>query len=558
MKFMSHHTLKFSTLAPVHIGCDETYEPTNYVIDDDALYEFDPHTGGQSLPEKEKQSLLTIASGRPNSDMLKRVQSFFHLNRETFMVNALKFVPVSTGVAALYDKRIGKTAQREGDGKTVINKLGIERTSYLPSSRKPFLPGSSIKGAIRTALLDSINGGSNSGREVKNRELQERLFQYSMRELHKDPMRLVSISDAHGISTRELPASEISFAVNRKKHPVKVNGQAVRSQAEQRGLYQLLECIPAFCHETFLGTINFQSAISGHEDKLLAKDLRWTSRDIVNACNEFYRPLLEAEMELLAKQNYLDPAWRRKINDILNDQRFWLKSNRFILRLGRHSGAEAMTLNGVRSIKIMRGRNEKPTFEKESKTVWLAAPDKDARTGLIPFGWVLVEVDSVEADAKTGIGSGPNADQLNCWHAKTKARIAELRTEYEKRIAAQRAQEERERLAEQKAASRQQELEAKLQSLTPLARELESQLEREKWESNKDAFWKPGGIESWLEKLKQEPDRPTLERLTGLFDRHFPGALKDPDKTEGKKNKPAFKDRVRQVAKGLNVLRAEL
>lgn len=557
MKFIDQHTLKFSMLSPLHIGCDETYEPTNYVIDEDALYEFDPHRSGQSLPPKERQNLLTIASGRPNQDMLKRVQSFFHQNREVFMLNAVKSVPVNSGVVALYNERIGKTAQHEGGGRQVINKLVIERTSYTPATRKPYLPGSSIKGAIRTALLDRINGGRRAERDEKNRDLQQRLFQYSMRELHKDPMRLVSVADAHGMSAVELPVSEICFAVNRKKHPVKVNGKAVRSQAEQRGLYQLLECIPAFCHESFPGTINFQSALSGHDDKLPVESLRWNIEDIADACNRFYRPLLEAEMELLAKQNYLDPGWMEKINELLNDQRFWQKSNRFIMRVGRHSGAETMTLDGVRNIKIMQGRNEKPKFEKESKTVWLASSDKDAHTGLIPFGWVLVEVDSTESDPAVFTRSESNDHLLKFWQAKTSEKVAGLLAEHEKRIAAQRAEEERERLAEQEESRRQQILEEKLRSLTPLARDLETQAGTEKWESDKDAFWKTGVIESWLTRLEEEADRSVIERLVGLFDRHFPGALKEPDKTQGKKQKPVFGDRVRQAAKTLNALRAK-
>jgi hypothetical protein len=257
----------------------------------------------------------------------------------------------------------------------------------------------------------------------------------------------------------------------------------------------------------------------------------------------------------LDKQGYLDSRWQTKINGLLENIGFQKKANTFILRLGRHSGAEAMTLNGVRSIKIMQGQGNPSKSEKESKTVWLAAPDKDARTGLLPFGWVLVEMDSEKDESWTG--SESNTNELKSWQTKTAAKVARLRAEHEKQIAARRAAEENERLEDLDKAKRQQALEEKLQALTPLARELETQIERKKWERDKDAFWKPGGIESWLKKLETESDRPALERLAGLFDRHFPGALKDPDKTEGKKNKPAFKDRVRQVAKALNALRAK-
>ena len=41
--FLDHYTLRYTPLSPVHIGTDESYEPGNYVIDEDggALYSFD-------------------------------------------------------------------------------------------------------------------------------------------------------------------------------------------------------------------------------------------------------------------------------------------------------------------------------------------------------------------------------------------------------------------------------------------------------------------------------------------------------------------------------------
>lgn len=50
-----------------------------------------------------------------------------------------------------------------------------------------------------------------------------------------------------------------------------------------------------------------------------------------------------------------------------------------------------MTLQGVRRIRI-KGKGNDYTVENAAKTLWLAANDKDQRTDLLPFGWVLVEV----------------------------------------------------------------------------------------------------------------------------------------------------------------------
>ncbi len=63
-----------------------------------------------------------------------------------------------------------------------------------------------------------------------------------------------------------------------------------------------------------------------------------------------------------------------------------------LLRVGRHSGAEAVTLNGVRSIKIMVG-NKKSVDEPKPRTLWLAADAQDSRSEMVPFGWLLIEID---------------------------------------------------------------------------------------------------------------------------------------------------------------------
>lgn len=37
LKFLSTHRIALTPLSPIHIGCGETFEPTNYVIDREPL-----------------------------------------------------------------------------------------------------------------------------------------------------------------------------------------------------------------------------------------------------------------------------------------------------------------------------------------------------------------------------------------------------------------------------------------------------------------------------------------------------------------------------------------
>ena len=41
-EFMQTHKVYLTPISPIHIGCGEDFEPTNYVIDANVLYHFEP------------------------------------------------------------------------------------------------------------------------------------------------------------------------------------------------------------------------------------------------------------------------------------------------------------------------------------------------------------------------------------------------------------------------------------------------------------------------------------------------------------------------------------
>ena len=268
MKPFDAYRLLITTISPIHIGSGESYEPTNYVIDDGMLHEFDTGSVMAALSAGDRKVLLDITNRRPDTEMIKSIQRYFFERRELLMPWALSRIPVLPGVASHYARHIGQTANREAGGKQVLNKMEIDRTGFDTITRQPVLFGSSLKGAIRTALLDSVN--NNSGlkkvpdkrtgkmRDENNMELQQRLFQYHAGKFELDPMRLVQLSDAAWSGEPSLPAAQVQLAVNRKKTPVKdAQGHFRKSQAED--LYQILECVPGWRYRTFTSQINLQS-----------------------------------------------------------------------------------------------------------------------------------------------------------------------------------------------------------------------------------------------------------------------------------------------------------
>ena len=416
--FLDHYTLRYTPLSPVHIGTDESYEPGNYVIDEDggALYSFDSQAALKGLGDKEKKELLTIVNGRPDDLMLTKVQAFFHKHKESLIAYANSPVPTAHGVNDLYEKRIGKTAQHESHGKRVINKLEIERTFYNPVDGNPLLPGSSIKGAIRTALLDGINDGKRlNDRNERNQALQQRLLDGKF---HTDPFRLVSIGDASWQGSPNKPACQIKFAVNRKRKPVVKDGQLVKSQAETKNLYQLLECVTPQHYQSFTGALTLLNTRSIHpgNPKLPKQDFHWSIKEIAKACNEFYVKLFWEEFYAIKDRGFLNAVWLEQLKDLIdNDLSTRLDEGEvFLLRLGRHSGAEALTLNGIRKIRIMLGKGESKE-EPQPKTWWLAADDSSSNREMLPFGWVLVEINPTETNTKLQNWLDSSHDKLTTW-----------------------------------------------------------------------------------------------------------------------------------------------
>lgn len=489
--FLQHYTLSYTPLSPIHIGTGDSYEPTNYVIDDGTLYEFD--TGGAlaALTETDRNELNRIVNARANEDMLKAVQRFFYDRRAALKPWAINAIPVLDGVANLYGKRVGQTANREGGGSQVLNKLEIDRTAYNPINRQPVLFGSSIKGAIRTALLAKGNGKEplrqiedhRTGRKRKenNQELQQRLFDFRSGKFELDPLRLLQIGDAAWDQKEALPTAQILLAVNRKKDKVlDQNKQEQPSQAEKKDLYQQLECLPAWGYRSFSGQLGLQQLSdlpNSADTKLPKENLRFTFKQIAQSCQDFYEPILQAEMKILRERGFIDEAWDNNIRQLLaNMQDRFIKGEAFLLRVGRHSGAEAVTLNGVRDIKIMEEKDkntgkQKFSFANKTKTLWLAAEHKDQRQNLLPFGWLLVEIHP----GNEPIPDFPELEALCAGQQQAAKQWAEKHARQQAELSAKRQamQQQWQREAEQREVRRQRDLEA--QQAVQAAQEIEAQ-----------------------------------------------------------------------------------
>ena len=490
-QFLTTHRLHLTPLSPLHIGCGEDFEPTNYVIDDGLLYGFDPSRA--ALNDLQRKQLTDVA----RRGSLAGIQRFFRDHAAAFKPHAYVVMPVCAGVEEKYKETIGKAANIEASGKPVFNKQEIERHVYTGALQQPFIPGTSFKGALRTAWLDDLNGErvphdvefKRNGEAKSSAAMEKRLLwgpdqRGLLGDFQTSPLRLLKVADL--MPTRE-PEREVLFAVNRKKRLVMKGGDEVKPQ---RDLTARKDCVLHGQYRLFVADVTLPALLqhvgaSDNKGKPATPQAQQLNahgavdmRKLARQSNAYHLQRLRRELAVLDGRGLVHPTWKNSINLLLLAQGTLGKKlatgDAFLVRIGRYGSADSKTLTGegVASIKIMGGKGQPPTFESTTKTVWLAAQTEGDQKHLIPFGWAVVEI-------------GPQGDcpELQAWcqqQAQGRPSMAAMRAQ----LAQQRAQAEAEKVrlhaeAQAKAAAQEAERQAleqraqALSTLSPQGQEIE-------------------------------------------------------------------------------------
>lgn len=382
---MKTYKLKLTVLSAIHIGTGEDYEPINYVIDKieqknidgqvvkkNIMFVFDEMEFFASLDSAQKQEFNTIVSNI-SADARFELYRFIVQNKQIAKKIAFQKINVLDSVAKDYYKSIGKVVQREGNGKKVFNSFTIAKTYISPNTQKPVLLGSSLKGSISTAFQEELY------RQTKNySKVQDLMLKPTKENIFKNFL----IADAN-------PIKQVTFigeAINKKRNKESIkddSGVKIRLQS----ILQSSE-------------FNTQVTIKGDLDFF----------KIIKSCNDHYMPLFKSQFDYqtdaFTRQNLPD-------NFITKYENFTPKQNQFLLKVGKYSGARAVTVDGIRNIKIMQGKNKSPIYDDEETTFWSIVN--------LPFGWILAEVINTELPPTQQIDTPKNTIIQN--HS-TKSNIA--------------------------------------------------------------------------------------------------------------------------------------
>jgi len=472
--FMEHHTLQISTLSPVHMGSGEDYDPTNYVLDGEMLFGFETADLASSvLTSKEKEELSKLVEA-PRA--LLSIQSFIYKLRDRIAGIASHTVSVSAAVSDKYLSRVGKVAQNEGSGQK-INALEISRTAFNLHDQLPLLPGSGLKGSFRTAVLNQLNAG-NQANISKTQKILMRVAKELENELlggkfQEDPMRLLKISDAAWQAVDGNPTARVVFDTNLPKDKNRLG-----NELKSAGLSVMREVIPAMTSRGFSAQMNLQHISNSHSKGVPNRqiDLQY----LVKACNDYYLAFFKTELKTLEVLDCLDQSWLALIRDIFSHelQSLFSANKAILLRVGRHTSAEGITIEGARSIEIPQRKDDPSRYgNKTATTLWLAGETEKAKKNLQPFGWILIEIDPDPTD-KTSQSLAAKLLNFNraIWEKQcaTRQSIEAKRAEMEHLQTEERAKQESLRLKNEEEARQDAERQAALAAMSDQARSVEA------------------------------------------------------------------------------------
>ncbi|MDG6882237.1 CRISPR type III-A/MTUBE-associated RAMP protein Csm5 [Phocoenobacter uteri] len=420
-EFMKTHQVYLTPLTPIHIGCGEDFEPTNYVIDEGVLYHFEPSK--LELSDSQIQQLLSYAN---KSDLLS-IQKFFQQNAKSVVGCANYFSSAAVGIEQDWKNKIGRVVNRESDGNNVIAKLSIERTAYLPYQNQPYVTGSGFKGALVTAYLDDCH--KKQGNPKVNGRDSKKIFTFYAGDFKTSKFKGVKFGDflpENNVNTK------VYYALNFKKVPNNKGGQG-------RGIPLRRECILPAQYRAFKSNVTL-----------------WQDEKVfpINHYFELLRnynfSIFVKEMKLLLERGLIDRTWLASVFNLVNNE------NACLIRLGKN-GADSKIYQGdnVASIKIMQGKGKKPIFKDRATTVWLSGERQNQENNLLPFGWALLEVDpqsdnnALKEWCNQNKVSGVNLDEIYQNQKQAQERIKLIEQERQQKLAEeqQALKEEQERLA---------------------------------------------------------------------------------------------------------------
>jgi CRISPR-associated protein Csm5 len=367
---MKKYTFTLKPITAVHIGTGDFISPIEYAIwkkdQKDILFTF--------YPEK----LVSLL----NSEELKTFNSLVEQNNivglRTFLSDKAKckdYVQTCINYIAWISNEFKNKYEETKNDKN--NALEIATT--YKANKRIIIPGSSIKGAIRTAVLNaSANKEQNRDYKVTEQDKRDdRRFQQRMLNCYDakdDPFRAISLSDVSFTPKENLIVSPMMLAhFNSDDNPVGINiyvealkGVLLNSEITGSG-------------EITIKNEILDKIIEDNKSYILKKQNYHSISVLSNYIAEFYNNVFTDEYNKV-QEGKIDDSIKAIYDQIANyidmDMK---KNNEILIRIGRWSHVEAVTIENFRRPFNRRGSGKTRTLIQYNG-------------GFYPMGWCAMKI----------------------------------------------------------------------------------------------------------------------------------------------------------------------
>lgn len=369
------YPITLTALSPVHIGSGSVLEPLEYDI-------VERKSQDGSVWFVEVYDLPALLSGMSDRDRDEYDRT----------IDRGDLAGVRAWLRARFDRathsRFGVQVQPEAartlrDGLDRMQRQGeIELSARHPVTGQPYMPGSSVKGAIRTALLaawidqpaDRSQMRQPKGAQGFEAALMGNLTRSGGPDLYRDPFRQVAITDC--LLPHDAAYIDLMKMISRTDAPRRTGEADPGKILMYRDVtWSALdgETIDARGEMRILAHLADQRRMP--RDEVLPREI--TAKFLIEACNAFYLPKLRQEVEAFA-----DGHVRAALTPLLTAADA-LRPNECIIRLGRHHHFECGTMPPP-----WRQEPQRPRKWTNRWRTWV--------NGELPLGWVRLRIGSAE------------------------------------------------------------------------------------------------------------------------------------------------------------------
>lgn len=368
-------------LTPIHVGDGTSYEPDSYDLRDGHLCRFDPHRVMRAMGGEQRR-LFTQAL---DAGRLPEAQAILRENADDAHILAR----ILAGSQSATELR-----------RAMQNERGYGLVSpFVRSAAAPYIPGSTIKGAFRTAWL-SARAGQVDARALeaamadgppkfKAERAEHFLVDRPRNRVEQDPFRFFSVADA----TLANLETRIDRIVNWRPKTRQSEGAEKIQLHVERLLSSADGVIRASRFAAVIGSASRQARQRALDDRR-APRLDLTADEIWKASRAFHWQLFDRERERFWNDY---PEVRDRLNDVFRfpfggkdrDEASWRAiPNVALVRIGRFGHFESKSLEGYRSQVRPQDKSRRPVSE--GATRMLVECTRNNRDARVPLGWMLL------------------------------------------------------------------------------------------------------------------------------------------------------------------------